>query len=169
MPIHTSPELRSQIRKLEEELGVSKTDRPEYQQLTDLQYHYVLTRCLRGGIMNKAQWSRDTDTDQSYIYRLQASDKVAAAMGCLSNAKGKIRLNELSDIAFQKACEGDVKWAKLYIQMHGYDKETEKKIAPTIKIDWSQITGEESSETSIDQSEKDNDNGELDSTRTKVN
>ena len=133
---HGTPELLTHIFEVETELGVAREDRPEYQRLTDLQWYYVLSRCQRGALLNKAEWSRDAGVDQSYIYRLQANDKVAAAMGCLSDAKGKLRLNELSDIAFAFAEQGDARWARVYLQMHAVKGADTQPLVDT-RIDWS--------------------------------
>ena len=134
--MHELTDLPTLIFSAEEDLGVSRTDRPEYQKLTDLQWYYVLSRCQRGALLNKAQWSRDAGVDQSYIYKLQANDRVAAAMGCLSDAKGKLRLNELSDIAFRFAEQGDARWARVYLQMHAV-KGADNNAPADTRIDWS--------------------------------
>ncbi len=136
MPIVETPEITAQIQALETELGVEKSDRPEYQKLTDLQWHYVLTRCVRGIHLNRREWAKDTKTDESYIYKIQANDKVTMAMQCLTTAKGRLRLHELSDIAFDFAQKGNVQWAKLFVQMHTVKPGDSPPPAQTT-IDWS--------------------------------
>lgn len=138
MPIVETPELTTQILALEAELGVEKADRPEYQRLTDLQWHYVLTRGVRGLHLNKKEWAQDTDTDESYIYKIQANDKVTMAMQCLTTAKGRLRLHELSDIAFDYAQKGDVRWAKLFYDMH-FVKPGDRPPGPQTTIDWGEM------------------------------
>lgn len=139
-------ELTEKIFALETELGIGKNDRREYQRLTDLQWYYVMTRCSRGAAMNKAEWSRDTSTDQSYIYKLQANDKVAEAMMCMSKSKNRIKLDELSDVAWDFASKGDHRWAKLWMDIN-IVKDTDGQGSQEAAIDWSLINPDKDSDT----------------------